>query len=252
MLSCPEHGCLLEAETDITIAPEIHQGTAHTPTAHGAQARPGLGPAHPRGPDHRHGHPAAQARARRRLVPAAAHAAGRGQHLHLPDPPANRPPPSSRSGTPQDGRPGPGWGVAALRDPRDRTPAGDAQNRRDRAEPRPDREGHRTRQPRPAAERPTTPARLRRRPAQRDGTGAQGQTGSHAPVLDASPASHLEDWFDTARQDPGTARQMLALLTIYCPNQAAYDRSRDLVIEAGVPPEFLPLSKDSLTGPALS
>ena len=72
------------------------------------------------------------------------------------------------------------------------------------------------------------------------------------PTLWQQAMRHLEEVVETARQDPGTAQQLLALLTIYCPNQAAYDRSRDLVIEAGVPPEFLPLSKDSLTGPALS
>lgn len=72
------------------------------------------------------------------------------------------------------------------------------------------------------------------------------------PTLWQQAMRHLEEVIETAGHDPDTAQQLLALLTIYCPSQAAYDRSRDLVIKSGVPPEFLPMSKESLAGPAFS
>jgi hypothetical protein len=50
----------------------------------------------------------------------------------------------------------------------------------------------------------------------------------------------IEDWFDTARSDPGTARQILGILTHYCRTQEAYDRERDFMTRQGIPACFLP------------
>lgn len=50
----------------------------------------------------------------------------------------------------------------------------------------------------------------------------------------------IENWFATARSDPATARQILDVLTHYCPTQQAYDRERDFMTRQGIPASFLP------------
>lgn len=51
----------------------------------------------------------------------------------------------------------------------------------------------------------------------------------------------IRDVIGIARHDAGTARQLLALLTCYTPNELAYSRIRGDLIETGIPSEFLPV-----------
>lgn len=49
-----------------------------------------------------------------------------------------------------------------------------------------------------------------------------------------------EEWFQTARTDSATARQILGILTHYARTREAYDRERDFMIGYGIPAAFLP------------
>ena len=79
----------------------------------------------------------------------------------------------------------------------------------------------------------------------------------HPAVYDGGPTHHRDDTDPTttlwqaamtsirdvigiARHDPGTARQLLALLTCYTRNDLAYSRIREELIETGIPAELLP------------
>ncbi len=50
----------------------------------------------------------------------------------------------------------------------------------------------------------------------------------------------VEDWFQSALADPGVARQILSVLTHYSRTREAYDRERHFVIDYGIPGSFLP------------
>lgn len=97
-----------------------------------ARAHPGPGLAHHGGDVERHGHPAAQAGARRGLVPHAAHAAGRGLRLHLPRAQAIGRGPGADLDRHRMACPGGAERVAALRDARHDAPGGNAGGRRAR------------------------------------------------------------------------------------------------------------------------
>ena len=79
----------------------------------------------------------------------------------------------------------------------------------------------------------------------------------HPAVYDGDPPHHridpapattvwqaamtsIRDVIGIARHDAGTARQLLALLTCYTPNELAYSRIRGDLIETGIPSELLP------------
>jgi hypothetical protein len=53
-----------------------------------------------------------------------------------------------------------------------------------------------------------------------------------------------EDWFRSARTDPGVARQILGVLTHYSKTQEAFDRERCFMISCGIPASFLPERRD--------
>ena len=56
----------------------------------------------------------------------------------------------------------------------------------------------------------------------------------------AQAQQEIEEWFRTARSDPATARQILGILTCYCRTQEAFDRERRFMIGLGIPASFLP------------
>ncbi|GAA0969683.1 TniQ family protein [Actinocorallia libanotica] len=50
----------------------------------------------------------------------------------------------------------------------------------------------------------------------------------------------VEEWFATARTDPAVARQIFGILTHYSRTGEEYDRERDFMIRHGTPASFLP------------
>jgi hypothetical protein len=87
------------------------------------------------------------------------------------------------------------------------------------------------------------------------------RAGAYPPVPDGVAAQHpgdqaatagrvtspwqaamasLQQCVDKAREDPGTARQLLAMATVFARDQASYDYGRNPLIQMGVPPDFLP------------
>jgi hypothetical protein len=69
---------------------------------------------------------------------------------------------------------------------------------------------------------------------------------AHATIRDTLRRSweqarqDVEDWFQTARTDPATARQILGILTHYSRTREAFDRERRFMIGYGIPDSFLP------------
>jgi TniQ len=82
-------------------------------------------------------------------------------------------------------------------------------------------------------------------PPVHDGTPAQG-AGDRAATAErvTSPwqaaMASLQQCVDKAREDPGTAQQLLAMATAFARDQDSYDHGRNPLIQMGVPSDFLP------------